>query len=572
MRLIKDSQFSGTRAGLLVGGLFLLGTLARLVGFFQNTSLIGDEAMLALNIGARSFTELLQPLDYSQLATIPFLWAERFAVEIGGVSAYALRIVPVLAGVTLLLALYRFTDRFLGEIVAIVTLALAATAFPLIRYSVEVKPYSLDALVAVLLICAALRVAQHLGCLRCWILLAIAGMLGVLVSTPALFICMGAVAALGVAALRSRRPRLVPAIIVLSILWGGVFASAYKSWYAPVAGSRYMRHYWASAFLTPGTAELPGRLWAAASESACTLNCWRGILDLTPVLLLLAIIGTVHIWRRRGPESAVLVAAPLMAVFAASALGRYPIATRLMLFAAPLLCIMIAAGAVHTARLMERWWPWIRARWILLLFLYPSLIFSATLTFFPPSDWGLRSVEVRPLAEDFQLHGGREPIYIFARSVPTWVFHTTDWTSPDTSRLSFVAWVAGPNGPGFINASTRGKRIRGEGQHLTYPYRGGIELYGNPTGSQSRAIVGYYPRLPDPGWAESEAWRIQQAAKPFVWIVISDFRAGADERQVLMSAVKNAGGIAVYRKVAPNACLYRIRFPGPPLRAHSAPH
>ena len=553
---------------LAAGGLLLFGILARVVGFFQNASLIGDEAMLALNIGHRSFTQLLQPLDYAQVATVPFLWAERLAAEVGGVSAYSLRFVPLLAGVGMLYALYRLTDKLLGRVVAVVALALAATAFPLIRYSVEVKPYIVDSLASVLLIWVALRLTENLSDLRGWAALAVGGVIGVLVSTPALLVCIASAGALAIAALRSRRLNLLPWLALLGVLWGCVFAAAYITWYSPVAGSQYMRHYWAPAILQPGTPQFWDRLWGAVSESACTLTCWRGILDLTPGLLLLTFIGTAHIWRQRGPESAALLAGPLAAAFSASALGRYPIATRLVLFAAPLLCIMVAAGVVSVASQVECRWPRIRARWVLFLFLYPSFIVAATLTFVPPADWGVRSVEVRALAEDFRVHGGGEPIYVFARSVPTWVFHTTDWAAPDSSRLTFAARTAGPEGLGFVNASTRGRRIRGEGEHLVYRYRGGIELYGTPTGSQARAMIGHYPRLADPGWAESEAWRIQEAAKPFIWILMSDFtHAGADEHQILMESVKKAGGTAVYRKPAANAVLYRIKFQAGALRS-----
>lgn len=75
-------------------GLLLFGALVRIVGFLQNASLSGDEAMLALSIGPRSFAELLQPLDYGQVAPVPFLWAERLMTMVGGVSGYTLRVIP----------------------------------------------------------------------------------------------------------------------------------------------------------------------------------------------------------------------------------------------------------------------------------------------------------------------------------------------------------------------------------------------------------------------------------------------------------------------------------------------
>src|SRR6266536_2976343 len=123
---------SSSRLPFLTGALFAFGALARVVGFLQNASLSGDEAMFGLNVGRRTFLQLLQPLDYGQVATVPFLWAERLFALIGGVSGFSLRAVPLLAGVGLLWILYRLGADFTGRVEAVVALALAATAFPLI--------------------------------------------------------------------------------------------------------------------------------------------------------------------------------------------------------------------------------------------------------------------------------------------------------------------------------------------------------------------------------------------------------------------------------------------------------
>jgi len=173
----------------LVIGLLLFGGGARVIGFFQNASLTGDEAMLALNIGRRSFTQLLHPLAYSQIATVPFLWIERLAVVLGGVSAYSLRVAPLLMGIILLWAVYRLTVTALGPLIAVVALGLTATAYPLIRYSVEVKPYVLDALAAVLLMQTAVRLMRDLADRHRWVLFAVSSAIAILVSTPALLVC-----------------------------------------------------------------------------------------------------------------------------------------------------------------------------------------------------------------------------------------------------------------------------------------------------------------------------------------------------------------------------------------------
>jgi hypothetical protein len=267
------------------------------------------------------------------------------------------------------------------------------------------------------------------------------------------------------------------------------------------------------------------------------------------------------IWRRRGPDYAILIAGPLAAAFGASALGQYPIAARLVLFAAPLLAIMLATGLVMLAERIERLWPRLHSRWLVMAFLYPSVIVTAVLTFVPPPDWGVRGLEVGPLAEDFQLRSRGEPIYVFARVTPPWVFHTTDWSRPDTARLAWVARIAGPDGPGFVNGASRGRRVPGEADSLVYRQAGRVELFGTPSGSQGRMGTGYTPPRPDPGWAETEAQRIRDASRPYAWLVMSDFaHPGLDERAALMTAVDDAGGEVVYTRETADAVLYRLRF------------
>jgi hypothetical protein len=558
-----EDQRSSFRLKRLAVGLLLFGAFVRIVGFLQNASLNGDEAMLALSIGKRSFGELLQPLDYGQVAPVPFLWAERLSALIGGVSGYTLRMIPLAAGVVLLWVVYRLTDELLGQVQAVVALALSATSYPLMRYSVEVKPYIVDSLVSALLIWLAARLASDLENRRKWALLGLAGSAGVLLSSPALLVCAGAAGGLAVAVVRSRRLSLLAYVALLGVVWGSIFSAAYVSWYAPNASAPYMQDFWAVNFLRPGRPDFLRRLWSSLAELSCTLTCWREIVDLWPMLLALATGGLITVSRARGPQYAVLLVGSIAAAFAASMLGRYPLATRLLLFVAPILAVLTAGGAVAFATRVERSWPGLRARWILLLLVYPSLILAAALAFAPPSDWGFRGTEVQPLAELYQRRGAGEPVYVFPRAVPAWVFHTTDWSAPDTSRLAWVAEVAGPNGPGFINGPSRGRRHFGEGSKLVYSSEVGKELYGTSSGVQVRRGRLSSPQ-PDPGWADSEAWRIRSAARPNIWMIMADYTHGPlDELAILMKAISAAGGRVVFTREAPDAVLLRIGFPQP---------
>src|SRR5262244_432629 len=84
----------------------LAGAAVRLRYFALRRPLWLDECMLALNVASRSARELLRPLDYGQAAPPLFLWIERLAVRLAGVTEPALRAWPLLAGVLLIALLW----------------------------------------------------------------------------------------------------------------------------------------------------------------------------------------------------------------------------------------------------------------------------------------------------------------------------------------------------------------------------------------------------------------------------------------------------------------------------------
>jgi predicted membrane-bound mannosyltransferase len=129
-----------SRQTLVVYVILLVGTLIRLSIYAGRPSLWIDEARLALNIGTRSYLQLLRPLDYDQAAPPLFLWATKLMVQVGGMNEYALRVIPLLAGVCVpvlvLVVGSRLANRRVGSLAGV----LAAVLPGLVRHSVEAKP------------------------------------------------------------------------------------------------------------------------------------------------------------------------------------------------------------------------------------------------------------------------------------------------------------------------------------------------------------------------------------------------------------------------------------------------
>ena len=110
-------------ASVAIVAVTILADVLRLREFFERRSMWFDEAAVAMNIVLRSFGELLKPLDNEQTAAPLFLWSERVAYLIGGKSEFALRALPLIAGLILPLAMWAVARRLLPRIEAVIAAA-----------------------------------------------------------------------------------------------------------------------------------------------------------------------------------------------------------------------------------------------------------------------------------------------------------------------------------------------------------------------------------------------------------------------------------------------------------------
>jgi hypothetical protein len=169
--------------------------------------------------------------------------------------------------------------------------------------------------------------------------------------------------------------------------------------------------------------------------------------------------------------------------------------------------------------------------------------------------------DVRSLADSFaKEHRPGEAIYVFGRSVPSWVFYTTDWKSPDLDRVGRLSELVASEGPAFRNAPSRGRPIAAEGDDLVYPNRDFSELVGIPPGTGPTLKSPGGADAPDPGWAENEVGRIRRAAgNGRVWVLLSSFKPAVGAQ--LVQALDAGGARLESRRETDAAMLLRYRFP-----------
>jgi hypothetical protein len=504
------------------------GVLLQLSLYLAAPSLLLDESRVALNIVSRSWSGFFRPLDYDQTAPLLFLWAGKGLVLLGGANEYALRVLPLAAGVASLPLIYLLGQRLADARAGALATALAAFSPALLQLSYQVKPYTLDAAVALLLLWWALDWADRPRERGPAARVLVAGFFAIWASTPSIFTLAGVLVAFAFAP-RSERPRSLIQVLV-AIAWLLSFVTAYLWIYAPAANNPYMRQFWQGSLVTISEPGWVGRLWhgirevvwqtIAGESTAPPMTAANSLLvnGMTAAVLMLAVSGLRCMGLRVGWVRVTLFAAPAAIAVLASFMGRYPLAGRVMLFAVPWLVISVAAGVVALIDAVPVRWKRpvgvTACAWLFAASLPPDLALEVPPRALENVRWAAREYESRRQPS--------EPIYVFAASLPAWTFYTTDWAMPDTVRLGRLARLASSGGPAFENAPPRDRPLRpGDGDSLVYEFSEGREVIGLYTGAQWRSGTGRAQYAPDTNWTSNEARRIREAASPGIWVLMS---------------------------------------------------
>ena len=534
-----------------------IGAALRLSLVLSRHALSEDDATLALNVAARSYAELLGTLDYAQVAPVLHLWLLRLAGDLGGMNDLALRFVPLLAGVLLPLATWWLAKRLLDPWHAVLAAVFVALAPLLIRWSHHIKPYQMDALVAVVLAGVTLDVLARSEDIAAWWRLAGTGLVALLASFAAPFVLAGAGAALAWQAY-SENPRSRATLVrtgVLALVWGAAFAALYATLYRETAAGPYMQTFWDVSFLTPRGLVTGSPAWDYLARLPLeSFGRTRVVFLLYVAAWALLAWGAAHIAQRRGVAAALLLTVPIAAALVASVLRRYPVAPRLFLYAAPLVMVLIVAGlSAIRARLATPLSG--RVMGAVAMLLVVTLATQAANRVARPFRYeGMRQLvaEVRSRGEP------NVPVYVYAGAIASWTFYATDWRAPDRERLAWIARAASLGGPAFANAPGRGRRVGAhEGEALVRCSNGSVELLGLQTGIHAQNYTGFLQLQADTGWAEREAERIAAAARPDIWLVFAN--AYRDSDADLLAALRARGAQQVEAREWRAAQLYRYR-------------
>lgn len=312
-----------------------------------------DEAMVALNIRFLSVQELTRRLDYDQVAPFGWLLLEKLCLAAPIPFEYALRLPALVAGVAGLLLFRQLAFCVLGGLGALTAVTLYAWSSPLIRYAQEVKPYGVDALFTVVLLWIGydLLVRDRASPARL-ALLFLAGLIGVTLSLPVVYILATVGGVLILQRMTRRRWIEAAAVAAAGLCWLALFGALYLNVYhGQISGTSLEAGGNADFFKANAYAPLPnapGAVGWYAGWLNDAVQFYFGS-DSRFAILLTAGCGLAALIAGRRLWLGLLVGAPAVLAMVGSVLQVYPIFDRLLLFLAAPIMLLLGAGAAWLA-------------------------------------------------------------------------------------------------------------------------------------------------------------------------------------------------------------------------------
>lgn len=341
MVLVWNRLKSITKPELMGWCIVILGLILRVRQYFANRSFSGDAASLAVNLVSRSFVGLTKPLDYHQAAPVGFLFIEKVFILLFGNNEYILRLFPLISGILAIYLVYRIVSGYFGVAGMFALLMFALNSWQ-IFFSTELKQYSSDVMVGLLLVYLSIRCLKEIPQIRDFIWLGVAGVITIWISHIAVFILAGIGLALVLEKYAQKKPIPLTWLLCLGAAWLISFGVDYFLILQHTAGDRYFQTHWLKSFLPlPPWDHLPWLVNVYYKFVLITLN--RTDTSLAYMILVLAVIGSLSLFVRR-QNTALIIIFPFIMTLIASAWQKYPLSYRFMLFLVPLTLLLMAEG------------------------------------------------------------------------------------------------------------------------------------------------------------------------------------------------------------------------------------
>ncbi len=341
----KWTKFSNYLALMFI----LMGILVRTVQYLSNRTLWGDELSLAANILDRSYGELSQVLDHNQSAPLGFLWLSKLATQLWGNSEYALRLIPFIASIISLGVFYRLVRRYSSAIAAPIAIALFACTKYTLYFSTELKPYSSDVAIALILFWFLTQAQHRIFKVREILSFACLGSLAIWLSYPSVLVMAGMEGWNLLTASRKSWGKILINRLGVYLIWLINFGLFYSINITNALSNDYLSSSWESRY----PESFADVLWLFDALAKFFYHP-MGFLGITDGIGILAFIVGCVAWYRSDRTIFFALIAPFVVNLIAAYLHQYPFQDRLTLFLAPFGMIIVAEGIVFMLSQISR--------------------------------------------------------------------------------------------------------------------------------------------------------------------------------------------------------------------------
>lgn len=386
--------------------------------YIANRSLWIDAASLANDVIHSSYADLFKPFADEQSAPSGFLIVTKFIGSFFNYNEYSLLFLPLLFGVASMALFTILSLQMLGRKAAYIAVIIFSLSSTVIYYSAEYKPYSADVFFAILLIYLVNITIKNNFSNRSFLALGLAGLLAIWFSFAALFI----IAAISLAMFwsvysdKKNKPYFKKTLLLLSAWLVYYVIIFFLVINRSVQPAMYVYH--ATGFAPFPIRSFKDIQWYIDTATLVFAHpLGMGRLFQLPLLCLCA--GIIVFLKKTNRLTSIILFTPLLFLFMASLLKKYPILTghneinsRLILFIVPILCLCIAQGA----------WYFLQNKSLVIYTLFVMVLLNFSI--FSNHNRYLKE-ETRPLVEYIQqkkLPG--DSIYVYKAAIPAFRYYT----------------------------------------------------------------------------------------------------------------------------------------------------
>ena len=334
--------------------------LAVLVGVAWRTARLllqfpiwGDESFVVVNFLDTTYADLIGPLRVGQICPLTFLWAELAMFQIFGPSELVLRLLPYLAGLAALVLFWPLCRLMLSARAGALALALLAVSYYPVRHAVEVKPYSVDLLIALGLLIPAARYVLEPAKVRWLVFLTLLAPVAMASSYPAVMVAGSVSLVLLPNVLRQPGWSAKGWFLAYNVLLGGSFLAHYflvgKAQLSPhqINPASGLNSTWQEWF--PALDPFSLAWWFLKAHTGNMVAYPIGGPNFASSLTTLCCLAGIWSWWRGGNRTLLaLIVCPFFLSMAAAILHKYPYggSARLDQHLAPSICLLMGNGIV----------------------------------------------------------------------------------------------------------------------------------------------------------------------------------------------------------------------------------